>query len=130
MLPLGGNYPLEASNQNISMYSINNAAQKDLIVPVDIKSPQPKVILQAQGTGRRHIMAPATSGNGGGYSNMNKRGGAGVVSDNSIDSSIDEEMLDKIKNIYSEMRKHTGGPAPGNNSSLYYGGTSNHSGYP
>ena len=61
---------------------------------------------------------------------MNKRGGAGVVSDNSIDSSIDEEMLDKIKNIYSEMRKHTGGPAPGNNSSLYYGGTSNHSGYP
>lgn len=32
-----------------------------------------------------------------------------MVSDHSIDSSIDEEMLDKIKNIYSEMRKHNGG---------------------
>ena len=41
-------------------------------------------------------------------------------SDKSIDSSIDEEMRDKIKNIYCEMRKHT-------HSSQYYGtlGTSN-----
>ena len=30
-----------------------------------------------------------------------------ILSEKSIDSSIDDEMLDKIKNIYSEMRKHT-----------------------
>ncbi len=45
MLPLGGNYPHQAINQNISMYSINNVAplNKD-IVPVEPNSPQPKVI--------------------------------------------------------------------------------------
>jgi hypothetical protein len=64
-------------------------------------------------TGRRHIIA-ATS------TNKKPNHGAGVISDNSIDSSIDEEMLDKIKNIYSEMRKHAGGG--GAASSLYYGG--------
>ncbi len=113
MLPLGGNYPHQAINQNISMYSINNVAplNKD-IVPVEPNSPQPKVIHQAQVTGRRHIISGTTT-------NKKPNAGAGVVSDNSIDSSVDEEMLDKIKNIYSEMRNHGGG---GGNSSLYYGG--------
>ena len=35
-------------------------------------------------------------------------------------SPINPEMLDKIKNIYSEMRKHAGGGVAA--SSLYYGG--------
>ncbi len=30
------------------------------------------------------------------------------LSERSQDSSVDEEMLGKIKDIYSEMRKHTG----------------------
>lgn len=33
MLPLGGNYPQQASNQDISMYSINNAAPLNMEVP-------------------------------------------------------------------------------------------------
>jgi hypothetical protein len=47
---------------------------------------------------------------------LNNSSNAINVSDNSIDSSIDEDMLDKIKNIYSEMRKQTAA------SSQYYGG--------
>lgn len=95
------------------MYSINNVGPLNkYIVTAEPHSPQPKVIQQAQVTGRRHIIA-------GKITNKKPNAGAGGVSDNSIDSSIDEEMLDKIKNIYSEMRKHGGG---GGNSSLYYGG--------